>query len=585
MFKKINSLLNIKLKLKLVAIFFGNLIVTSLEFLSLASVPLAIGLLLNTGSNEIDLPIINDLIKNFKFEENSYGVFFIILFFLFLFKNIFFGIIMYLEAKFDLEIRTHLSGKLFKKYSHLPYLFHVNSSPGKLIRNLVEEVGHTCSVVYNLLIIFREFLILLIVIILLSIYNEIIIFPILIFLGLIVIFLFKKIKKIIKVRGTQALNKRGKINIKATELIGGIKEIKMKGLNDYILQSFNKDVYIAEYNTFIVKFINSFPRLILEMSSITLIIVLFFIYEYLNYNIDSFLPILSLVAISAVRAIPSIGNLVKSFNNIIFLSPSVNLIHRDFISEKEEKRSMKKTHAFQFKKDIVMKNIYFKYPGRKKLILKNISLNIKKGKKIGIIGESGSGKSTLLNLILGFINPKKGKILIDNLNIEDVNLTNWRKQIGLISQNLFLFDDTFEKNISYGDVQTNKRDFIRSIRKSNLSSFVKSLPQKEKTLIGSNGIKVSGGQHQRIGIARALYKNPKILIMDEATSALDYKTEDNIMRDLNLKNSEITAIIVSHRSRAVKNCDLIYYLENGRIKDFGTFNKLSKKYKQLKLKN
>ena len=167
--------------------------------------------------------------------------------------------------------------------------------------------------------------------------------------------------------------------------------------------------------------------------------------------------------------------------------------------------------------------------------MKNISLNIKKGKKIGIIGGSGSGKSTLLNLILGLINPKKGKILIDNLNIEDLDLTNWRKQIGLISQNLFLFDDTFEKNISYGDSQTNKRNLIRSIRKSNLSSFIKSLPQKEKTLIGSNGIKVSGGQHQRIGIARALYRNPKILIMDEATSALDYKTEDNIMRDLNLK--------------------------------------------------
>ena len=133
-------------------------------------------------------------------------------------------------------------------------------------------------------------------------------------------------------------------------MIGGIKEIKMKGLNDFVVQSFNKYVFIAEYNTFIVKFINSLPRLILEMSSITLIIVLFFIYEYLNYNIGSFLPILSLVAISAVRAIPSIGNLVRSFNNIIFLSPSVNLIHRDLISEKEEKKSLKKIMFFNLKK-------------------------------------------------------------------------------------------------------------------------------------------------------------------------------------------------------------------------------------------
>ena len=234
---------------------------------------------------------------------------------------------------------------------------------------------------------------------------------------------------------------------------------------------------------------------------------------------------------------------------------------------------------------IDLKNVSYKYPGRKKLVLKDISLKIKKGKKIGIIGSSGSGKSTLLNLVLGLINPTKGKILIDNSSFKELNLTNWRKQIGYVSQNLFLFDDTLEKNISYGEKRIDKKKLFRSIKKSNLSEFIKSLPSKEKTLIGNNGIKVSGGQHQRIGIARALYRNPKIFVMDEATSALDYKTEDNIMRDLNLKKTDLTAIIVSHRSRAVKNCDLIYYLENGRIKDFGSFNNLSKKYKKLKLRN
>lgn len=585
MLKKINSLLNARLKLKLIIIFFGNLIVTGLEFLSLASIPVAITLLLNSDNQQINLPLINKFISNFSFDEKSFTLFFIILFFLFLFKNIFFGIIMYLEAKFDLEIRTHFSGRLFRKYSNLPYLFHVNSSPGKLIRNLVEEVANTCSVIYNMLIIFRELLLLSIVVILLSIYNEIIVFPILLFLGLIVFILFKKIRKIIKIRGNQALNKRGKINIKASELIGGIKEIKIKGLNNFVLQNFNKDVFVAEYSAFIVKFINSFPRLILEMSSIALIIALYFVYKYLDYSIDTFLPILSLVAISAVRAIPSIGALVRCFNNIIFLSPSVNLIHQDLVKKKEETKPSNKSQVIKFKKKIELKNIFFRYPGRQKLVLNNISLDIEKGKKIGIIGGSGSGKSTLINVILGLIDPTKGQILIDNINVEKLNITNWRKQIGFISQSLFLFDDTIEKNISYGDFKINKKNLLSSIKKSNLSIFIKSLPFKEKTLIGSNGIKVSGGQHQRIGIARALYRNPNILIMDEATSALDYKTEDNIMKDLNLKNIDLTAIIVSHRSRAVKNCDLIYYLENGKIKDFGTFNKLSKKYKKLKLKN
>ena len=492
--------------------------------------------------------------------------------------------ILYLEAKFNLDIRTYFTGKLFKKYSDLPYLFHVNSSPGKLIRNLVEEVANTCSVIYQILIVFRELLLLSIILLLLFIYNEIIVFPILFFLGLFVFIIFRKIKKIIRLRGNEALNRRGKINIKASELIGGIKEIKIKGLNNYALKNFNKDVFVAEYNAFFIKVINSFPRLILEMSSITLIIALFFVYDYLNYEIETFIPILSLVAISAVRAIPSIGALVISINNIIFLAPSVNLIHQDLM-KKEEKGNFTKKKQTSFKSMIDLKNVSYKYPGRKKLVLKDISLKIKKGKKIGIIGSSGSGKSTLLNLVLGLINPTKGKILIDNSSFQELNLTNWRKQIGYVSQNLFLFDDTLEKNITYGENRIDKKKLFRSIKKSNLLEFIKSLPSKEKTLIGNNGIKVSGGQHQRIGIARALYRNPKIFVMDEATSALDYKTEDNIMRDLNLKKNDLTAIIVSHRSRAVKNCDLIYYLENGRIKDFGSFNNLSKKYKKLKFRS
>ena len=582
MLKKINTLLTIKQKITLIFLFFANFILLGLEFLSLASVPFVISYILSPESNSFNNIFLGEILKQIDIQNDTSKIIFIGLFFIFLLKNIFYGLVLYFEAKFSFNLRIYLTNKLFKKYLALPYVFHVNNNPGKLIRNMTHEVTTCCSVVDQLLIIFRNVFLLMVIVALLLVYDQKIIFPILLFLGLIVGLFLYKIKDIIKTKGKVTQNKRASINTKVHELINGIKEIKIMNLFKPTLKSFSHDFFIAEYNSFFIKVLNSFPKIILEMSGITLIVSLFLIYSFLSLDVNTLLPVLSLVAVSIIRAIPCINALIVHVQNIIFQRPSVSLIYNHLYTQKILQENDTK-NKISFSHNVELKNISFSFSGRNKNIIKNISLNINQGKKIGIIGSSGSGKTTLLNLILGLIKPTKGKILIDKKNIEQINLQKfWQDKIGYISQNIFLIDDTIKNNIAIGESKVDKKKLAKVLKNSKLYNFVQSLPRKENTLIGNNGVKISGGQHQRIGIARALYRNPSFLVMDEATSALDFNTENEILMDLDLKNSNTTAIVVSHRPRSVQDCDIVYYLEQGRIKDFGKYEQLQKKHKELK---
>ena len=207
-----------------------------------------------------------------------------------------------------------------------------------------------------------------------------------------------------------------------------------------------------------------------------------------------------------------------------------------------------------------------KYANSSNFILKDIDLEIKKGSKIAIVGSSGSGKSTLLDLILGVLKPVSGQVFYDNHNIISHNL-DYQKLVGYIPQSIFLIDDTMKNNIGFGlnTNDINNEMAQNAIKKSALDDFVKSLPKGLETIVGERGVKLSGGQIQRIGIARALYNNPEILILDEATSALDMATEKKIMDSIILLNKDKTIIIVTHRFESVKNCDEVYEISNNKL--------------------
>ena len=225
----------------------------------------------------------------------------------------------------------------------------------------------------------------------------------------------------------------------------------------------------------------------------------------------------------------------------------------------------------KFQKEINLRNLCFSYPIRKEFSLSEISMTIKKGNFIGIIGETGSGKSTLINLFTGLLRPSEGKIEVDELNIFS-NLPEWHKKIGYVPQSIYLTDDTVRKNIAFGLRENDIDDDLikQAIEKASLSEFLKNLPNGLDTIVGEKGIRISGGQQQRIGIARALYRDPEILILDEATSSLDNLTEKKIMDSIHFLKRKKTLIVVTHRLSTVNKCDKIFFINKGKITKQGS---------------
>lgn len=231
--------------------------------------------------------------------------------------------------------------------------------------------------------------------------------------------------------------------------------------------------------------------------------------------------------------------------------------------------------AGSIEKVIALEDVNFSYVDNFP-VLNDVSINIKKGSTTAIVGSTGSGKSTLIKLLLRLYDVKAGKIKFDDIDIKDLNVHSLRKTIGLVSQDIFLFEGTVFENIAYGNLEASNGDIWKAAKLSESDEFINLLPNKEDTIVGERGQKLSGGQRQRISIARAILKNPEILILDEATSAVDNETEAAIQRSLDTLKEGRTVIAIAHRLSTIRNADIIYVLEKGQIVESGTHEELVK---------
>ena len=271
-----------------------------------------------------------------------------------------------------------------------------------------------------------------------------------------------------------------------------------------------------------------------------------------------------------------------SFSKIKFFSPSLNLIKDQFAyfdnlilenNNSEYKISITKDSKITFDK------VFFSYKKNDFFNINNISTSFNLNQNLGVVGPSGSGKTTLINLITGLIKPANGMIKINNENIS-LHISAWRKCIGYVPQDVYLIDDTIKKNIAFG-IEEKNIDFekVKKVAKiAQIYDFILSSDDGFETIVGDRGTRLSGGQKQRIGIARALYRDPKIIIFDEATSNLDLENENNLLDEIHKNINECSLILISHRKNSVKYCDKILLLEKGKILKEGSVEEIYKDY-------
>ena len=361
--------------------------------------------------------------------------------------------------------------------------------------------------------------------------------------------------------------------------LGGIKLTKVTRASEYFVNIFNNNVKRYSINTANLKNISQWPRYLIEVIVVLGIVIAVIVTTYDNLDSKLDLSQLSFFGLAAVRLMPSFNRITSSYTNIRYYSASLDVVFNELNKSNNDKEEVDidRDNLITFSQDIVFDNVSYKYPGSIKHSIKNLSFKIKRGKSIALIGESGSGKTTIVDLICGLLKPNNGLIMADGKNIFS-NLHEWRSMVSYVPQDIYLLDDSLRNNIAYGvnseDIDDNL--IVRVSKLAMLDNYIDELEFGYETMIGENGVKMSGGQRQRLGIARALYNQPKILILDEGTAALDNKSQEYVINSINSMANEITVITIAHRLDTVKNCDLILLIEKGSVKKEISKNMLSK---------
>jgi ABC-type bacteriocin/lantibiotic exporter with double-glycine peptidase domain len=447
--------------------------------------------------------------------------------------------------------------KVYSKYLNQSYAFFLKKDSSYFVSNLSTQIP---DIIYNFImpsiLLFSEILILFFIIILLLVvdYKTILLTSI---VGTVSFIFLRLVNNRIKKFGyLRILNEKRKTqNIQQSLL--AIKETIIFDRQNYFLSKFNKFSIISTDLLSKYFFFLELPKILLEFIGFSFLILLILLFYNLGYSGKETIPVLAIFSICAYKILPSCNRIINSFQRIRFTGPAISSIYNEIKSIKFDYQiSEKFINILPFKKSISFRNISFKYNDSNKVIFKKLNLLIKKGEIIGISGKSGSGKTTFINILLGLLEPNSGDILVDNVNIKN-NLKGWQKNIGYVPQIIHLLNNSIKENITLGFFEKNTISIRKAIELSKIQNFVKNLKNKERTNIGEDGVKISGGQRQRLGIARAIYRNPQVLILDEPTSSLDNVTEEDFIKTIFSMKRKKTIIIVSHKDSVLKKCDRI----------------------------
>jgi ABC-type multidrug transport system fused ATPase/permease subunit len=570
LFKRIWSHLNIKrknqIKLLLILLIFASFA----EVVSIGMIFPFLGSLISP-EKVLKYKLIKSVLLFFKIDNSHDLILFLTILFIsvVIVSSLFRILLLWAQTKLSFAIGADLSYKIYRNTLFQPYEVHISRNSSEVISGILSKssIIIQSALIPCFTIISSSIILLMLFFTLLFINLEIAISAIFIF-TIIYVILIRISSKRIKL-DSQIINSKSSSIIKSLqEGLGGIRDVLIDGTQDLYCKMYQNADLPARKSQANIAIVSGTPRFGIEAFGMIFISIAAYFLVNESDKKELVIPILGALALGAQRMLPILQQLYANWT--AFSSGEFSI--SDALKLLDEEVPTTINHGYQesivFKKSISMIDVSFKYSNESPWVLENLNFTIPKGTRVGIKGTTGSGKSTFLDILMYLLKPNKGNLYIDSIPITYKNYRSWQSMIAHVPQSIFLADVTILENIAFGipKDQINFEKVLEASKKAKIADSIELMEHKYDTKVGERGIRLSGGQMQRIGIARALYKNAKIIIFDEATSALDNNTEIEVMNAIENLSDDLTIIIVAHRVSTLKNCDFIFELENNSMK-------------------
>tara|TARA_B100000965_G_scaffold282231_1_gene240106 strand:- start:2160 stop:3881 length:1722 start_codon:yes stop_codon:yes gene_type:complete len=521
-----------------------------------------------------------------KFPEEDLIIYLVIIIVLFYCISILANLtVSYFNLKWSNHLEIYFKTIMFKYFLLQDLLFHINNSSKLLLSKIHhdtdrlkgEVIDPTLDLITNIFLIFFVLLTIILVNFKVAGLVFIVFFTFYLFFYL---FFKKKMRKI----GDLITRSYPVYHKTISDSFFSIRDTILYKKKLYFLDLFIKTT--RERCNAITEqlFLLKLPRNIIEIFVFSaIVLVMTYFVEIKKYQFQEIGPYIAFYGICVIKLLPAFQKIFQNYTLIKSHLSAFESIEQDLIeARKMQNLSIDEEipdSKLSFKKELELKDITFRYPGKRSKGLSNVSIKIKKGQKIGIVGKTGSGKSTMIDLICGFLNFEKGEFIIDGKTINQDTISSWQKNISIVPQNFFISDGSLKNNIAFGcsNESIDEEKIKNCLKIACLNEFIDNLDLD----LGENGERVSGGQAQRVAISRAIYNDPEVLILDEATSALDTNTEKNIFENLKKFESIETIIIVSHRIETLKECDDIYLMSEGKLTKLKDYDELLSTYRKI----
>lgn len=495
---------------------------------------------------------------------------------LFVIKNAYLLFQTYVQNTFVTRNRNRMISRVMREFLNRPYEEYLGADIPTVFRLTDSDIPNAFQLILVMIQMVTEIVVsVCLCIVLVVISPAMSLFIVVIFLGMTLV-----IMKVLKPRLNEIGRKNQAIQSRIAkwriQSIYGLKDVKVLNREEFFVRNYYESGAIGANVARNYAVLNNLPRLLIETVFIAAMLLFIMIYILKGNDITVLIPQLTAFAVAAIRIMPGTNRINTYLSQIAYSQPCLDYLYENLTENMKEDVNgsvtglegveKKELPELQLQDRIALNHISFTYPNTEKPIFTDAHMEVKKGQSVGIMGPSGAGKSTIVDILLGLLHAQEGTITCDGRNIFE-NYPSWLSKIGYIPQSIYLIDESIRDNIAFG-IDADKIDEKRIwevLEEAQLKEFVEELPEGLDTTIGDRGVRISGGQRQRLGIARALYHNPEILVFDEATSALDSDTEKAVMDAVNSFHGKKTMVIIAHRLNTIAKCDVIYKVENEKI--------------------